>query len=159
VRKNNGDIRLCIDFRNVNKASEKDNYPVPPMEKILQCVSGSEMLSLLDGFFGYNQVLVSHDDQLKTSFWTKWGTYAYRKMSFGLINVGETFQREMDIAFRGLLGECVVVYLDDVTIFSRDKKNHITHLRRVFNRCRRYGISLNPKKSMFAVDEGRLLGS
>jgi hypothetical protein len=68
VRKKNGDIRLCIDFRNLNKASEKDNYPVPPMEKILQCVSGSEMLSLLDGFSGYNQVLVSHDDQLKTSF-------------------------------------------------------------------------------------------
>jgi hypothetical protein len=68
VRKNNGDIRLCIDFRNLNRASEKDNYPVPPMEQILQCVSGSEMLSLLDGFSGYNQVLVAHDDQLKTTF-------------------------------------------------------------------------------------------
>jgi hypothetical protein len=77
----------------------------------------SEMLSLLDGFSGYNQVLVAHEDQLKTTFRTKWGTYAYRKMPFRLINVGATFQRAMDIAFRGLLGECVVVYLDDVTIF------------------------------------------
>jgi hypothetical protein len=68
------------------------------------------------------------------------------------------FQRAMDIDFRGLIGDCVVVYLDDVTVFSKDKKDHITHLRRVFNRCRRYGISLNPKKYVFVVDEGRLLG-
>ena len=92
VRKKNEDIRLCVDFRNLNKSSEKDNYPVPPMEQILQKVSGSEILSLLDGFSGYNQILVSPDDQLKTAFRTPWGTYAYRKMPFGLINTGETFQ-------------------------------------------------------------------
>ena len=90
VRKKNGDSRLCIDFRNLKKASQKDNYPIPSMEHILQCVSGSEMLSLLDGFSGYNQVLVSHGDQPKTTFNTKWGTYAYCKMHFGLINVGVT---------------------------------------------------------------------
>jgi len=99
VRKKNGDIRLCIDFRNLNKASQKDNYLVPSMEHILQCVSRFEMLSLLDGFSGYNQVLVSNGDQLKTTFNTKWGTYAYCKMPFGLINASATFQRDMDIAF------------------------------------------------------------
>jgi hypothetical protein len=67
------------------------------MEQILQQVSGSERLSLLDGFSGYNQVLMSPSDQLKTTFRTPWGTYAYRKMPFGLINVGATFQRVMDI--------------------------------------------------------------
>jgi hypothetical protein len=72
-------------------------------------------------FSGYNQVLVAHDDQLKTAFRTKWGTYAYKKIPFGLINAGETFQRAMDIDFRGLIGDCVVVYLDDVTVFSKDK--------------------------------------
>ena len=71
---------------------KKDNYPVPPMEQILQKVSGSKIQSLLDGFSGYNQILVSPDDQLKTAFRTPWGTYAYRKMPFGLINAGETFQ-------------------------------------------------------------------
>ena len=91
VRKKNGDIRLCVDFRNLNKVSDKDNYPIPPMEKILQQVSGSEMFSLLDGFSGYNQVLVSNADQLKTTFRTPWGTYAYRKMPFGLINYEATF--------------------------------------------------------------------
>jgi hypothetical protein len=68
-------------------------------------------------------------------------------MPFGLINEGANLQRAMDITFKGLLGECGVVYLDDVTIFSRDRKDHITHLRKVFNRCRRYGVSLNPKKN------------
>jgi hypothetical protein len=99
------------------------------MEKILQCVSGYEMLSLLDGFSSYNQVLVSHDDQLKTTFRTKWGTYAYKKMPFGLINIGETFQRAMDIAFKGMIGDCVVVYLDDVTIFSKDRKRSYNPLK------------------------------
>eukprot|EP00253_Pinus_taeda_P034992 PITA_34992 len=99
VRKKKGDIRLCIYFRNLNKASQKDNYLVPSMEHILQCIFGSEMLSLLDGFSGYNQVLVSHGDWLKTTFNTKWGTYTYCKMPFGLINAGATFQRAMDIDF------------------------------------------------------------
>jgi hypothetical protein len=99
VRKKSGEIRLCVDFRNLNRASDKDNYLVPPMEQILQQVSGSERLSLLDGFSGYNQVLMSPPDQLKTTFRTPWGTYAYRKMYFGLINVEATFQRAMDISF------------------------------------------------------------
>ena len=109
VRKKSGDIRICIDFRNLNRASLKDNYPILAMEQILQSVSGSAMLSLLDGFSGYNQVLVSKEDRLKTTFRTKWGTYAYDKMPFRLINVGSTFQRAMDIAFRGLLNRSIVV--------------------------------------------------
>jgi len=79
VRNKNGDICICIDFRNLNKASEKYNFPLPPMEQILQSVVGSEMMSFLDGFSGYNQVLVSKNDKLKMTFQTKWGTYAYRK--------------------------------------------------------------------------------
>ena len=93
------------------------------MEQILQSVSGSTMLSLLDGFSGYNQVLVSKEDCLKTTFRTKWGTYAYDKMSFRLINAGATFQRAMDIAFRGLINKSVVVYLDDITVILRFEKN------------------------------------
>ena len=104
VRKKSREIRLCMDFRNLNRASDKDNYLVPPMEQLLQMVSGSELFSLLDGFSGYNQVLVAEEDRLKTTFRTKWGTFAYRRMPFGLINTGATFQRAMDIAFRGLIG-------------------------------------------------------
>jgi hypothetical protein len=158
VRKKSGEIRLCVDFRNLNRASEKDNYPVPPMEQLLQTVSGSEIFSLLDGFSGYNQVLVSEEDRLKTTFRTKWGTFAYKRMPFGLINAGETFQRAMDVDFRGLINRCVVVYLDDVTVYSKNREEHIQHLTQIFERCRKYGISLNPKKTIFGVEEGKLLG-
>ena len=99
VRKKTGEIRLCIDFRNLNKASLKDNYPLPKMDHILQRVVGSKIISLLDGFSGYNQVLVHRDDQLKTAFTTPWGTFMYVKMPFGLMNAGATFQRAMDISF------------------------------------------------------------
>eukprot|EP00253_Pinus_taeda_P019285 PITA_19285 len=158
VRKKNGDIRICIDFRNLNKASQKDNFPLPTMEQILHSVAGSELMSFLDGFSGYNQVLVHPDDRLKTTFRTKWGTYAYQKMPFGLINAGATFQRAMDIAFKGLINKIVVVYLDDITVFSKKRSNHLHDLNQIFERCRRYGISLNPKKSFFALDQGKLLG-
>jgi hypothetical protein len=158
VRKKSGEIRLCVDFRNLNRASEKDNYPIPPMEKLLQTVSGSVIFSLLDGFSGYNQVLVSEEDRLKTTFRTKWGTFAYKRMPFGLINVGATFQRAMDVDFRGLINKCVVVYLDDVTVYSKNREEHIQHLTQIFERCRKYGISLNPKKTIFGVEEGKLLG-
>jgi ribonuclease HI len=91
VRKKSSEIRLCVDFQNLNRASDKDNYLVPPMEQILQQVSNFERLSLLYGFSGYNQVLMSPPDQLKTTFRTPWGTYAYRKIPFGIINAGATF--------------------------------------------------------------------
>ena len=121
-------------------------------------VSGSEFFSLLDGFFGYNQVLVAEEDKLKTTFRTKSGTFAYRRMPFGLINAGDTFQRAMDIAFRGLIGHSVVVYLDDATIFLKKREEHAFHLKQIFECCRKYGISLNPKKCVFAVIEGKILG-
>eukprot|EP00253_Pinus_taeda_P020727 PITA_20727 len=158
VRKKNGDIRICIDFRNLNKASLKDNFPLPTMEQILQSVVGSELMSFLDGFSGYNQILVHPDDRLKTTFRTKWGTYAYQKMPFGLVNAGATFQRAMDIAFKGLINKTIVIYLDDITVFSKDRSNHLHDLNQIFQRCKRYGISLNPKKSFFALDQGKLLG-
>src|ERR1700733_409275 len=146
VRKENRDIRICIDFRNLNKACQKDNFPLPPMEQILQAVEGSELMSFLDGFSRYNQVLVHPNDQLKTTFRTKWGTYAYRKMPFGLINVGATFQRAIDIAFKGLVNKSIVIYLDDITMYSKKRSDHLKDLKQIFQQCLRYGISLNPKK-------------
>jgi hypothetical protein len=157
VRKKSREIHLCVDFRNLNKDLEKDNYQVPPMEKLLQTMSNSMIFSLLDDFSGYNQVLVSEEDRLKTTFRNKWGTFAYKHMPFGLINLGETFQRDMDVAFRGLINKCVVVYLDDMMVYSKNREDHIWHLTRIFKRCRKYDISLNPKKTIFGVKEGKLL--
>jgi hypothetical protein len=79
-------------------------------------------------------------------------------MCFGLISAGATFQRAMEVAFRGLINKCVVVYLDDIIVYSNNREEHIQHLTQMFDRCRRYGISLNPKKTIFSVEEGKLLG-
>lgn len=119
VRKKNGDLRLCVDFRDLNRASLKDHHPLPSMEKILQCVSGSKCFSLLDSYSGYNQVLVKEEDQYKTTFTTKWGTMAYRRMPFGLSNAGATFQNAMDMAFHNLMYKFVLAYLDDITVYSK----------------------------------------
>jgi hypothetical protein len=82
----------------------------------------------------------------------------YLRMSFGLMNVSATFQRAMDFAFRDLIQKIIEIYRDDFTVVSKDRKDHLSHLRIVFERCRKYGISLNPKKSVFGIDEGKLLG-
>jgi hypothetical protein len=158
VRKKSGEIRLCVDFRNLNKVSLKDHYPLPKMDYILQKVVGSQKMSMLDGFSGYNQIMVHPDDREKTAFTTPWGTFMYAKMSFGLMNVGATFQREMDIVFADEKDKFIVIYLDDITVYSASDKQHLEHLKRVFQKCRKFGISLNPKKSHFAVEEGKLLG-
>jgi hypothetical protein len=158
VRKKNGDIRLCVDFRNLNQLSLKDNYLLPNMEHLLQRGTGAGMMSMLDGFSGYNQVFLKREDQLKTAFTTPWGTFMYLRMSFGLMNAGATFQRAMDFAFRDLIQKAIEIYQDDLTVVSKDRKDHLSHLRIVFKRCKKYGISLNPKKYVFGIDEGKLLG-
>jgi hypothetical protein len=158
VRKKNGEIRFCVDFRNLNRSSKKDNYPLPKMEHILQRVTGASRMSMIDDFSGYNQISVLPEDREKTPFTTPWGTFMYAKMPFGLMNAGETFQRAMDITFIGERDKFVVIYLDDITIFSMIDKEHCHHLRKVFQKCRKFGLSLNPKKSLFTMKEGKLLG-
>lgn len=81
-----------MEFHNLNKASEKDNYLLPSLDEVLQIVNVSQMMSFLDGYSGYNQVLVNYEDRMKTTFMMKWGTYVNKRMPFGLINAGATFQ-------------------------------------------------------------------
>jgi len=158
TRKKIGEIRLCVDLRNLNKVSLKDHYPLPKMDHILQRVVGDSRILLLDGFSGFNRILVHPDDQDKTAFTTPWGTFKYVKMPFGLKNVGAKFQRAMDIAFAKEIYDFLVIYLDDLTAFSKSNQEHLEHLRQVFLICRKYGISLNPNKSFFGLEEGKLLG-
>jgi ribonuclease HI len=158
VRKTTGQIRLCVDFRALNRASVKDHFPLPNMEMILQQVAGSQMMSLLDGFSGYNQIKVKRTDRYKTTFTTRWGTFSYEHMPFGLSNAGATFQRDMQIDFDDLIGKIIQVYLDDLTVYSKNRLDHFGHLRKVLMRCRKFGISLNPSKSIFGVTKGKLLG-
>jgi hypothetical protein len=116
-------------------------------------------MSMLDGFFGYNHIMVHHDDRKNTTFTTPWGIFMYAKMPFGLMNAGEKFQRAMDIAFADEKEKFIVIYLDDITMYSVSNEEHLKHLiRRAFQKCRKLGISLNHKKSNFAMEEGKLLG-
>ena len=136
VRKKNGSIRICIDFRNLNTSCLKDNYPLPDMETLLQRVTRSRMMSMLDGFSRYKQVLVSKEDQHKTTFTTPWDTYKFLRMPFGLLNVDATFQRAMDFSFKELIGKIIEIYQDDLTVFSKERSDHRSHIRQVFTRCR-----------------------
>jgi hypothetical protein len=158
VRKKNGEIRLCVDFRNLNRCSMKDNDPLPKMDYILQRVVSAKRISMFDGYLGYNQISVMEEDKKKTTFSTPWGTFMYEKMPSELMNAGATFQRAMDIAFIGEKDRFVVIYLDEITIFSASDKEYLQHLKQTFEKCRRYDISLNPEKSHFSMEEGKLLG-
>jgi len=113
---------------------------------------------MMDGFSGYNQVAVHPYDEKKNTFTMPWGTFMYARIPFGLINVGENFQREMDIEFVGEHAKFVVVYLDDITILSKTDEEIIVHLKIAFEKCRKFELSLNPKKSQFALSEDKMLG-
>eukprot|EP00253_Pinus_taeda_P006187 PITA_06187 len=107
------------------------------MEHLLQKVSGAKVMSFLDGFSGYNQVVLHPDDQEKTAFTTHWGTFMYSKMPFGLVNARATFQRAMDITFVGEKDRFVLIYLDDIIMYSSSHQDHLQHLKKVFLKYRR----------------------
>ena len=115
-------------------------------------------MSLLDGYSVYNQISIHEDDRDKTTFTTPWGTFHYARIPFGLKNAGATFQRAIDLAFENEKDVFLVVYLDDLTVFSKSDEEHMHHLKIVFQKCRKYGLSLNPKKRLFVMEEGKLLG-
>jgi hypothetical protein len=141
----------------LNKACPKDNYPTPFINQIIDECAGCEAFSFMDGFSGYNQIQIKPEDQHKTAFICPWGTFAYRKMPFGLKNARATFQRAMSFAFHDLK-HIVEAYLDDLASCSRKRKDNPTHLRLIFERCRYFKIRLNPIKCSFCVTSGRLLG-
>jgi putative transposase len=137
VQKNNGDIRLCVDFRNLNQLSLKDNYPLPNMEHLLQRAISAGMMSMLDAFLGYNQFLVKWEDQLNTTFTTPWGTFMYLRMPFSLMNFRSTFQREMDFDFKVMIKKIIEIYQDDLTVVSKERNAQTSYLRTIFERCRK----------------------
>jgi hypothetical protein len=128
------------------------------MDHVLQKVVGANRISMIDGFSGYNQIVVHEKDRELTAFNTPWVTFMYDKIPFGLMNAGATFQRAMDITFVGEKDKFIVIYLDDLTIFSKSNDDHLKHLRQTFVKCKKYGLSLNPKKSHFVMQEEKLLG-
>ncbi|RVW66506.1 Retrovirus-related Pol polyprotein from transposon 17.6 [Vitis vinifera] len=119
---------------------------------------GHSMLSFMDGFSGYNQILMAPEDMEKTAFITEWGTYCYRVMPFGLKNAGATYQRAATTLFHDMMHIDVEVYVDDMIVKSRGRADHLDALERFFERIRKFRLRLNPKKCTFGVTSGKLLG-
>jgi hypothetical protein len=151
VTKKQGTIHICIDYRDINRACPKDNYPTPFIDQIVDDCAGSEIFSFMDGFSGYNQINILPSDQHKTAFICPWGTFAYKKLPFGLKNVGATFQRAMSYTFHDIK-HIVQPYLDDLPTHSMQRQDHPAHLRAIFLRCHFYNIRLNPHKCVFCVE-------
>ena len=158
VPKKDGKVRVCVDFRDLNKASPKDDFPLPRIDMLVDSTARHAMLSFMDGFFGYNQIVMAPEDREKTSFITEWGTYCYKVMPFGLKNADATYQRAATALFHDMMHRDVEVYVDDMIVKSYDRADHWAALERFFQRIRRFRLRLNPKKCTFGVTSGKLLG-
>ncbi|KAL0318211.1 UNVERIFIED_CONTAM: Transposon Tf2-12 polyprotein [Sesamum calycinum] len=158
VRKKNGQIRVCVDFRNLNNACPKDDFPLPIAELMIDATTGHEALSFMDGSSGYNQIRMAPADEELTAFRTPKGIYCYKVMPFGLKNAGATYQRAMQKIFDDMLHKNVECYVDDLVVKSKKLENHFHDLRKVFERLRRYQLKMNPSKCAFGVTSGKFLG-
>ncbi|CAI7813547.1 unnamed protein product, partial [Closterium sp. NIES-54] len=149
--KPDGSLRMFIDYRALNKQTIKNKYPIPRIDDLLDQLRGATVFSKLDLRSGYWQIRMADNSIHKTAFRTRYGSYEYLVMLFGLTNAPATFQAEMNHILRPLLDECVVVYLDDILIYSRDMKQHIEHLRCVFEILRREKFYVKLSKSEFSL--------
>jgi hypothetical protein len=149
VRKKNGEIRLFADCKNLNRSSKKDKYPLSKMENIFHRLNGSSRLSMIDGFSSYNQIYVVHEDREKTTFTTPWGTFMYAKIPLWIDKCRRNLPARHGHYLYWEKDTFVVICLDDITLFSSSDKEHCHHLKKVFLKCRRFGLSLNPKKTFF----------
>ena len=157
-KKANGEWRLCIDFTDINRACLKDSFPLPRIDLIVDATVGHELLSFMDAFSGYNQISMDPDNQEKTLFVTRQGTYCYRVMPFGLKNARATYQRLVNRMFQKQIGESMEVYIDDMLVKSTTAELHITHLSKAFQILRKYNMKLNPAKCAFGVSAEKFLG-
>ncbi|WJX84314.1 hypothetical protein P8452_66903 [Trifolium repens] len=160
VIKKNGSLRVCIDFRDLNNVTPKDEYAMPVAEMLVDSAAGHEYLSMLDGYSGYNQIFIAEDDIPKTAFRCPGalGTYEWVVMPFGLKNAGATYQREMNSIFHDFIEVFMKIYIDDIVVKSSSSDNHLNHLRRSFERMRKCGLKMNPLKCAFCVRAGDFLG-
>jgi len=156
--KKNGKWRVCVDFTDLNKACPKDSFPLPHIDRLEESTSGNKLLSFMDVFAGYNQIMMNPEDQEKTTFYTEQGMFCYRVMPFGLKNVGATYQRFVNKIFALHIGRTMEVYIDDMLVKSMEEEEHISHLRECFQQLNLNNVKLNPAKCRFGVRSGEFLG-
>jgi hypothetical protein len=153
-------LRVCIDFRDLNKATPKDEYPMPIADFLVNSASGHRVLSFLDGNAGYSQIFKAEEDISKMAFICPSivGLFEWVFMTFGLKNVGATYQRAMNLIFHDLLGIIVEDYIDDIVVQSASLNSHLADLRLAFGKMCRYGLKTNPLKCAFGVSAVKFLG-
>ena len=153
VRKKDGKLRLCVDYRALNLISVKNSYPLPRVDNMLDRLHGSSIFSKIDLRQGYHQIRVAADDIPKTAFRTRYGHFEFTVVPFGLTNAPATFQRLMHEIFRQHLDTFVIIYLDDILIFSKSAEEHQRHLQAVLEILRTHQLYANVGKCHFAVPE------
>nr|GEV72016.1 hypothetical protein [Tanacetum cinerariifolium] len=145
---------VCIDYRKLNDATRKDHFPLPFMDQILERLAGNQYYCFLDGFYGYFQILIHPKDHEKTTFTCPYGTFAYRRMPFGLCNAPGTFQRSVMAIFHDMIEKTMEVFMDDFLVFGNSFQSCLSHLERMLKRCEDTNLCLNWEKSHFMVKEG-----
>lgn len=158
VRKKCGGLRMCVDYRQLNSRTRKDAFPLPRIEESLDALSGAQWFSTLDLASGYNQVPVTELDRPKTAFCTPFGLFEFNRMAFGLCNAPSTFQRLMERMFGAQHCQSLLLYLDDIIVFSSSVEDHIHRLDLVLSRLRKKGLKVKLEKCCFFQKEVQYLG-
>ena len=158
VKKKNSKWRVCVNFTDLNKACPKDSFPLPHIDRLVESTAGNELLTFMDAFSGYNQIMMHPNDREKMAFITDRGIYCYNVMPFGLKNADATYQQLVNKMFAERLGAKMEVYIDDMLVKSQQAADHIDHLRDCFFILNKYGMKLNPTKCTFGVTSGEFLG-
>ncbi|GJY05056.1 reverse transcriptase domain-containing protein [Tanacetum coccineum] len=143
--------RVCIDYRKLNEATCKDHFPLPFMDQMLERLAGNEFYCFLDGFSGYFQIPIDPKDQEKTTFTCPYGTFAYRRMPFGLCNAPGTFQRCMMAIFHDMIEKTMEVFMDDFSVFGNSFSSCLANLDKMLKRCEDTKLALNWEKSHFML--------
>jgi hypothetical protein len=149
---------MCIDYTSLNKACPKDEYPLPHICQIVDSTTLCELLSFLDVYSGYHQISLAIDDEEKTAFITSFGIFCYTKMAFGLKNGEATYKKCIHIILEPQIGKNIEAYIDDVVVKSKKCGDLLDDLKETFNHLHKYTMMLNPKKCVFGVSSGKLLG-
>jgi RNase H-like domain found in reverse transcriptase/Reverse transcriptase (RNA-dependent DNA polymerase)/Integrase zinc binding domain/Chromo (CHRromatin Organisation MOdifier) domain/gag-polyprotein putative aspartyl protease len=158
VQKKDGSLRMCIDYRALNKITVRNQYPLPRIDDLMDCLHGAAVFTSLDLQSGYHQIRITEEDRPKTAFKTPVGLYQFKVLSFGLTNAPSTFQAVMNSIFGDLIGKSVLIYLDDILVFSRTPEEHVAHLREVLDRLRRHKLYVKRSKCDFNQSQLHFLG-
>lgn len=147
-KKKQGEIKICVDLRKLNDACLHDPFPIPFTDEVLNNIGGQEAYSFIDGFLGYHHIRIAPEDRHNNTFATKWGSYQYTMMPFGLKNAPTIFSRVVVASFKEYIHKFLEVYFDDWIVFGFLKK-HVASLRLMLDTCGQYQIYLNIKNAYF----------